>query len=80
MEICVRVQPCVSAVLRAECSGGAWWHIKLMLYGQKSSFYQQDMLSERAKSTLYQQAQHGVGGGRDDEAIPHPNLTLAYKQ
>ena len=65
----------------AAVPGGIFsYSIKLMLEGQKSSFYQQDMLSERAKSTLYQQAHYGVGGGRDDEAIPHPNLTLAYKQ
>ena len=25
------------------------------------------------------EAQHGGGGGGDDAAIPHPNLTLAYK-
>ena len=25
------------------------------------------------------EAQHGGGGGEDDGAIPHPNLTLAYK-
>ena len=25
------------------------------------------------------EAQHGGGGGGDDGAIPHPNLTLAYK-
>ena len=25
------------------------------------------------------EAQHGGGGGGDDVAIPHPNLTLAYK-
>ena len=25
------------------------------------------------------EAQHGGGGGEDDGAIPHPNLTLACK-
>ena len=25
------------------------------------------------------EAQHGVGGGGDDGAIPHPNLSLACK-
>ena len=24
------------------------------------------------------EAQHGGGGGEDDGAIPHPNITLAY--
>ena len=27
----------------------------------------------------HREAQHGGGGGGDDGAIPHPNLTLAYK-